>query len=214
MKQLILMIIGFAMISSTIYAQDNSTDETRNKFQFGLKAGANYANVYDSRGEEFRADGKFGFVGGLFIAIPIGKYIGFQPELLFSQKGFMASGRLLGATYELTRTSNFIDVPLLLAIKPIQSLSILVGPQFSFLMKNTDKFDNNITSFEVINEFENDNIRKNILGILAGVDVNLNHVILGARAGWDLYENNGDGTSNTPRYKNAWVQATIGFRIL
>jgi hypothetical protein len=214
MKQLILMIIGFAMISSTIYAQDNSTDETRDKFQFGLKAGANYANVYDSRGEEFRADGKFGFVGGLFIAIPIGKYIGFQPELLFSQKGFMASGRLLGATYELTRTSNFIDVPLLLAIKPIQSLSILVGPQFSFLMKNTDKFDNNITSFEVINEFENDNIRKNILGILAGVDVNLNHVILGARAGWDLYENNGDGTSNTPRYKNAWVQATIGFRIL
>jgi len=128
--------------------------------------------------------------------------------------GFMASGKLLGASYELTRTSNFIDVPLLISIKPIQTLSILVGPQFSFLMKNTDKFDNNITSFEVIKEFENDNIRKNIFGILAGVDVNLNHVVLGARAGWDLYENNGDGTSSTPRYKNAWVQATVGFRIL
>jgi opacity protein-like surface antigen len=214
MKHFFLMIIALVVMSSSIYAQDTSKEETRNKFQFGLKAGANYANVYDSKGEEFRADGKFGFVGGLFIAIPIGLHVGFQPELLFSQKGFKATGRLLGTTYELTRTSNFIDVPLLLAIKPIQTLSILVGPQFSFLMKNTDKFDNNTTSFEVIREFENDNIRKNLLGILAGVDVNLNHIVLGARAGWDLYENNGDGTSSTPRYKNAWVQATIGFRIL
>ena len=27
-------------------------------------------------------------------------------------------------------------------------------------------------------------------------------------------DNNGDGSSTNPRYKNAWVQATLGFRIL
>lgn len=126
----------------------------------------------------------------------------------------MANGKVVGATYELTRTSNFIDVPLLLAIKPIQSLSILVGPQFSYLINNRNKFDNNLTSFEVVNEFENDDLRNNILGLLVGLDINLKHVVLGTRAGWDLYENYDNGTSNTPRYKNSWVQATIGFRIL
>jgi hypothetical protein len=42
--------------------------------------------------------------------------------------------------------------------------------------------------------------------------VNLDHTVIGARAGWDLSNNNGNGTSSTPRYKNAWVQATVGYR--
>jgi len=61
MKQLILMIIAIVVLSNSINAQETTKEETRNKFQFGLKAGANYANVYDSRGEEFRADGIYGF---------------------------------------------------------------------------------------------------------------------------------------------------------
>jgi hypothetical protein len=52
------------------------------------------------------------------------------------------------------------------------------------------------------------------LGFIGGVDVNVGKVIIGARAGWDIQNNNGDGTSTNPRYKNAWTQATIGFNIL
>jgi hypothetical protein len=32
------------------------------------------------------------------------------------------------------------------------------------------------------------------------------------RGSWDLKNNNGDGTSTTPRYKNVWYQATVGYR--
>jgi hypothetical protein len=40
----------------------------------------------------------------------------------------------------------------------------------------------------------------------------LNSAVIGARVGWDLMQNNGDGSSSTIRYKNVWYQATIGFR--
>jgi hypothetical protein len=74
----ILFAIATVAIASMAMAQDGETDNREN-VKFGLKVGTNYANVYDSQTEEFKSDGKFGFVGGLFISIPIGKYIGLQP---------------------------------------------------------------------------------------------------------------------------------------
>ena len=198
-----------AFISNSVIAQDDD----RAQFQIGIKAGANYANVYDEQGSDFVADGKFGFAGGLFFTIPIVRVIGFQPEILFSQKGFKATGNLLGTNYGLTRTTNFIDIPLYLTIKPLNQLTILAGPQFSYLTRRKDVIEN-ANNVEIIQEFDNDNIRKNIFGVAAGLDINLNKVSLGTRAGWDLSTNNGDGTSQTPRYKNAWLQATLGIRLI
>lgn len=198
-------------MANYVVAQDG---DTRSQFQFGIKAGGNYANVYDEQGEDFRADGKLGFAGGAFVSIPIGNVFGIQPEFLFSQKGFKAEGQLLGSNYGLTRTTNFIDVPLYLAIKPLSVVTILVGPQFSYLMQRKDEFNSALGTAEQVEEFKNDNIRKNILGAALGVDINVSQLVVGARAGWDLSTNNGDGTSQTPRYKNAWVQATLGYRFL
>jgi len=50
--------------------------------------------------------------------------------------------------------------------------------------------------------------------MISGFDVNVKRFIFGARVGWDLFQNNEDGTTATPRYKNIWYQATIGFNIL
>ena len=61
-------------------------------------------------------------------------------------------------------------------------------------------------------EFENDNLRKNTLCFKGGVDINLKNIVLSARAGWDILKNNGSEASTTPRYKNVWYQATIGYR--
>lgn len=210
MKNLILIVAAITIFNNGV-AQDNETD-FREKFTFGLKAGLNYSNVYDSQGEDFSADPKFGLAAGIFIAIPIGKYLGIHPEALISQKGFRATGRILGNTYKFTRTTTYLDVPLFFALKPSEFITILAGPQYSYLLKQSDVFANASTSIEQETEFVNDNIRKNTLGLAVGVDINLKHIVLGARAGWDVMNNNGDGTSTTPRYKNAWYQATIGYR--
>lgn len=213
MKKLLLFLMAVGFMANYAVAQDMDND-TRSAFTFGLKAGGNFANVYDERGDDFRADGKLGFVGGVFMSIPLGDVFGIQPEILFSQKGFKATGTFLGTNYGLTRTTNFIDIPLFIAVKPIPKLTILAGPQFSYLLSQKDDIKSEAGTIEIIEEFDNDNIRKNILGGVAGVDVNVDPLVIGLRAGWDFKTNNGDGSSQTPRYKNAWVQATLGFRLL
>lgn len=212
MKKLMLIVVSLTFMANYSIAQGNRTD-FREKLQFGLKVGANYSNVYDSQGEAFNANSKFGLAAGAFLAIPITKYIGFQPEILFSQKGFQATGRILGSEYNFTRTTSYIDIPLLFSVKPSAIVTLLVGPQYSYLVHQKDVFVNAATSSQQEQEFKNDNIRKNILCFLGGADFNLNNIVLGARIGWDIQNNNGDGTVTTPRYKNVWYQATIGFRL-
>lgn len=211
MKKVILVFAFATFMFGSIFAQKSSSD-FREKLSFGVKAGINISNVYDSQGEQFNADSKLGLAAGVFVALPIGKYFGVQPEILFSQKGYKGSGSLLGSEYSYSYTSNYIDVPLLFAIKPISMITIVVGPQYSFLVKDNYTFNSAIINIDQETVFENDNIRKNTLSILGGVDFNFNRIVIGTRAGWDLQSNKGDGTSETPRYKNIWYQATIGFR--
>jgi hypothetical protein len=206
-NRMILLIVVAAAIMTNAQAQGD-----RSKLYFGLKGGVNYANVYDTEGEQFEADAKFGFVGGAFLSIPLGKVIGFQPEILFSQKGFQGTGVMFGTPYSMTRTTNYIDVPLLFSLKPVSAISLIAGPQFSYLVKQKDTFTNGAGTAEQVEAFDNDNIRRNTLCFLGGIDFNLNNLVLGTRVGWDIQSNNGDGTSTTPRYRNRWVQATLGFR--
>jgi hypothetical protein len=208
MKKTILVIAMITFMANIINAQDNKTD-LRDQLQFGLKAGANFSNVYDSKDQEFNADLKVGFAAGAFLAVPIGKYIGFQPEILFSQKGYKASGTFLTIPYELTHTTNYIDVPLLFALKPSPLVTLLAGPDYSFLVKQKDVFTSGSLTVNDEQNFEND---KSVLCFVGGIDINLEQFVLGVRAGWDLQNNNGDGTSSNPRYKNVWYQATLGFK--
>jgi hypothetical protein len=213
MKRIVLMIAAIAFIVSNSKAQEYSTpQETSTDFReqllIGLKVGMNSSNVYNVQAEQFNADFKFGFVGGAFLSIPIGEFLGIQPEVLFSQKGFKTSGSILGFSYNYSRTTYFLDIPLPIQLKPAEFLTLVAGPQYSYLIKQKDVFGD-VTMEQ---QFNNDNIRKNIFCFLGGLDLNLDHLVIGARVGWDITKNNGDGTSSNPRYKNYWYQGTVGFR--
>jgi hypothetical protein len=212
MKKALLIVTAITLLSVHANAQSGSANSTTG-VHLGLKAGLNFSNIYDSNSEEYDADGKFGAAAGAFLSIPLGSFLGIQPEVMYSQKGYRQSGSFLGSNYEFTRTSHYLDVPLLLSIKPTSVLTFQVGPQFSYLMKQKNSFKTGLGSVTNENEFDNDNIRKNTLGAVVGVDFNFDRIVFGTRAGWDLQNNNGDGTSTNPRYKNVVVQATLGFRI-
>lgn len=205
------VVMTFLAYQSNAQEQEDRTIK-QERILFGLKAGTNYSNVYDTKGEAFDAKGKIGFVAGAFLAVPLGKMIGFQPEILFSQKGFKADGDLFGTSYSLKRTTSYLDIPLLFAVKPVGFLTLLAGPQYSYLMNQKYDFVNASSSIEQEEAFINDDIRKNTLAFLAGVDVNLEHIVVGARVGWDISNNRGDGSSTTPRYRNTWIQTTLGYR--
>ncbi|MCD6013735.1 MAG: hypothetical protein K0Q79_3597 [Flavipsychrobacter sp.] len=215
MKKITLILTALSLITTAAIGQESnslSSLDYRDHLVFGLKIGANYSNVYDAKGDAFTTDPKFGMASGAFAAIPFGRYLGIQPEVLFSQKGFRASGSILGDTYEFTRTTSYIDVPLFLAFKPVEMFTLLAGPQYSFLIQQNDKYTNGPNSIVQEKQFSNNNLRKNMLCFVGGFDVNFSHIVLSARAGWDVQSNDGDGTSTNPRYKNVWYQATIGYR--
>ncbi len=202
---LILSISTFSLLSISIFAAEPV-------ISIGAKVGANLSNIYDSKSEDFQADPKLGFAGGGFISIPIGNFLGIQPELIFSQKGLRGSGRVLLSDYSFTRTTNYIDIPLLVAFKPSKFISILAGPQYSYLISQNYKFNSGSINIDQQEDFKNENIRKNTFCFTGGFDIYVNNFLFSARIGWDLKDNNGDGTSTTPRYKNTWTQATVGFR--
>jgi Outer membrane protein beta-barrel domain len=199
MKSSIFLSIVLVCLTNSIYAQ---------KIAFGVKAGANISNVYDSQTEDFDAEAKLGFAGGAFLSVPLGKFLGVQPEILLSQKGFRATGKIIAADYELTRTTNYVDVPLLVTLRPIPALSIVAGPQYSYLISQKNVFKGAGATVAQTEEFDNDNLRKNTLCFTGGLDINIEHFTVGLRGGWDFQNNNG----TTPRYKNTWLQATLGFR--
>ena len=141
MKKTLLLIVSLVLLINAGIAQE---------IHFGPKVGLNLSNVYDSEGEEFEADAKIGLAAGIFVSLPLGSLFGFHPEILFSQKGFKASGSILGSNYTFTRTLNYIDIPLLLAVKPSEMFTIVVGPQYSYLMSKKDVFKNSFLTTEQI----------------------------------------------------------------
>jgi hypothetical protein len=217
MKNLKILAIAavFFAVEPAVAQSDTHTSsrDARRKIVFGFKGGFNRSNVYDQGSRNFVADTKTGGVVGGFLCIPFGDFIGFQPELLYSQKGFKGTGVINGEFYEISRTTNHLDIPLQLQLKPFGWLSMLAGIQYSYLLSQRDELSR-YNNYEQINkEFVNDDIRKNLVGILMGGDVNFWHVVFSARVGWDIISNHGDGNSSTPQYKNYWVQGTLGYRI-
>jgi hypothetical protein len=213
MKKTIIIFTTIFTSMLNISKGQNADIDIRERLTFGLKAGVNRSNVYDAKGQDFKADPKMGFAGGAFVGIPIGRYLGFQPEVLLSQKGYQSTGTLLGSPYSDTRTTTSLDIPLQLQLKPIEILTFLVGVQYSYLLHQKDNFAFGSNSVAQDQEFKNDNARKNIFGAVIGVDLTIRHFVLSAKACWDLQNNTGDGSSYTPRYKNVWLQATVGFRL-
>lgn len=209
MFKIFFTIIATTSICLSLNAQDN---DARDRVNFGVKIGLNLSNVYDSEGEDFVAEGKAGMAFGAFATLPLGKIFAIQPEILLSQKGFQSTGNILGNSYALTRTSTFIDVPILFAFRPVGFCSFLLGPQYSYLARQKDVFGSGSNTVVRDREFSNDNIRDNLLGITGGADINLKNIVFSARLGWDIQNNKNDGSSYTPRYKNVWYQATIGYR--
>lgn len=207
-----LVLIGVMTIASIAISQKDNDEKTdyREDLRFGIKAGGNFSNVYDSKTDDFEADGKFGFAGGVALSISIGEYFGVQPEILLSQKGFKGRGTFFGSDYSFKRTTTYIDVPLQFQLKPSEYVTILAGPQYSYLIRQKDEFNSNFINSSNEEEFDNDDIRKNMLGLVTGLDITIKQFVFGARVGLDVQNNHSNGSSNTPRYKNVWFQGTVG----
>lgn len=203
----ISMILAAVLIAVAGYSQ---TSDSRESLKFGIKVGGNLSNIYDEEGKDFIAENKIGFVGGAFIAIPLGKFIGIQPEVMYSEKGFKATGKTLLGSYDFKRTLSYLDIPIQFQLKPIKEVTILVGPQFSYLLRTKNDFNGNTSTTEQ-DDINADNYKKNIFGFVIGADFNFDPLVIGVRGAWDINKSDANGDTSTPRYKNQVLQLTLGF---
>lgn len=121
-------------------------------FTFGNLTGQTVNDVFGSR---------FGIVGGIFLNLPVNETIlGFQPELLYEQRG----GKFNGSLYQL----DYLALPLLVDINfgmPVFNPDILIGPCFDDVVATEGVPDAN--HFEV--------------GAMVGLQVNLTGFFISGR---------------------------------
>ena len=192
--------------------QDASSRDARRKVVPGIKLGVNRSNVYDANGNYFSSDFKQGFAAGVYLALPINRFFGIQPEIMYQQKGFEGRSQVFGQMYVMSRTTNHIDVPVQFQLKIFKWLTFLAGPQYSFLLKHADDYSEVDATGARMSDFSNDQPSKGTFGTLIGLDLNFGHIVFSARSGWDVTDNSSDGISVAPNYKNRWIQGTVGYR--
>jgi hypothetical protein len=179
----------------------------------GAKAGVNVSNIIKTGDSNFSTDFKVGFYGGLYLDIHLIDILTFEPGIMYSQKGYKTAGSsLLGGPYDYTLRSDFIELPLLLKIKA-SGFGIHVGPQISFLTNTTEKFKQGSDSYQNSVRANNDNLRNNTIGGVIGIDIGGQTVGFSAGYALDFQKNNGDGTSQTPEYKNQVFQIGLNMKL-
>lgn len=212
MKTNLLFLSAVLVMSFSLSAQEASTNNNPEpSARIGIKGGFSAATVVKTGDANYKTDPLLGFNAGGVLILPLGRVVALQPEVLYSQKGYHAMGSGLLGDYDYGRTLNFLDIPLLLRLNLSKELGIVAGPQYSYLLSTHTNFKNGSASYQENVKNENDNIRKNIFGGVIGADLNLGeHFFLYGRYTIDFKNNNGDGTSSTPAYKNQVIQAGLG----
>ncbi len=150
------LFLGLALTAGTLaFAQETTETKTVNAsplkndvkpVRFGIKAGGNSA--YFSEQKFGMNTQKLGFHAGAFVNIPISKQFSLQPEVLYNQMGAKdvaySTEVTTGATTVKTKgeskvTMNYISVPLMLQMRPVDNFYIEAGPEFSYFINGKTK---------------------------------------------------------------------------
>jgi len=127
MKKILILIAALAI---TIGAKAQEKP-----FTYGLKAGMNLSHTTSGttkilgETQSYNASGTaIGFFASGHFNYSFGEFVGIQPELSFSMQGAKESE----GNFSSSLTFNYINIPVLFEVKPMENLSIFVGPQVGF----------------------------------------------------------------------------------
>lgn len=189
--------------------QRNNRSDDFYKVKFGIVGGANFASLVNVNNTDFTTDTKIGWNAGISLDIPIIKPLGFEGEVLYSQKGYRANT----IDGDFTQRRNFIDVPLLAKIQLAPSFNLVAGPQISFLMSTENIYRSGFkTTKEEVYTRDADGYTKSLIGGVVGVGIDLSpNVELRGRYTLDLQNNDNNGTY-APQYRNQVWQLGLGFK--
>ncbi|PKP12308.1 MAG: hypothetical protein CVU08_11170 [Bacteroidetes bacterium HGW-Bacteroidetes-3] len=190
----ILVIIMAFVLSYNINAQ--STQKAAEDSSFGIKGGYNLASVRNSDGDE--TDQRHGLHIGFFGESYLSNFLSIQTELTYSQQGY----KIENSNYRLTQKIDYINLPLMLKLYPMQVFYLEAGPQIGYAITHKEQIEtfviNNNNAYEP-NSFD--------WGLNFGVGFKSETgIILGARYHYGL----GKIYEETDDYNNV-LQLSLGF---
>ena len=128
MKKIIIITIAFFLSISA-----------SPQMKYGIKAGLNVSQLSGidmGSGQSGGSGLAYGLNAGVFANYSFSHLLGFQPEVIFSMQGGAQPKSYSSKAG--TDRFNYINVPLLLEIKPFKScLSFLAGPQFGYCVSRS-----------------------------------------------------------------------------
>lgn len=195
MKKLALVLLaGFSLVA-TANAQT---------FAFGVKAGANFANVSGSGVSGTNT--LIGFNGGVFFHLPLAHGLSLQPELSYSGEGFKQS---VSGT-DITIAENYLTIPVLLKYRFPMGLFIETGPQVGFLLSAKGKSGG--TSVDEKQYFNSSDFD---WAVGAGFHIPTTHLAVDARYAFGLSNiaNDNASTGSTGTVKNGVFQIDLMYTL-
>jgi opacity protein-like surface antigen len=209
------------------------------QIKFGVKAGLNLSSLSDVEASAMGVSVSIeetdamavGFHAGAFVNFSFGQYIGLQPELLYSMQGgkqkiSSAVSQFLPIGIPNVSTDysfSYINIPVLLDIKPFANFSILVGPQIGFnIYKSATEGNETLSGSDFDDSFEAA-LGKNALksfdfAVVGGFQYTfIDHLTIGARYNFGL--TNAVSTSvrdsgvdvDVKGWKNNVIQVSVGW---
>ncbi|HVU54049.1 MAG TPA: porin family protein [Puia sp.] len=176
MKFVLISFVLLTTATATTYAQ---------ALHLGVIGGT---NMYKVTGRSFTEKFKPAFSAGVYGEYTINRLMAIQPELLWNQvlartdqdfsQIYPGAGVADADVY-----LNYISLPVMFAFKPAPELSILLGPQYSYLVDQTSGL--------LTGDYNGkDAFKKSDLALVFGGQLNLGKVKIGARYTVGLTEDN------------------------
>jgi opacity protein-like surface antigen len=188
--------------------------------KFGVKAGLNVSQTGGGtlNSEDFNAsDMLVGFHAGAYVNFNFGPIIGLQPEVVFSMQGEKETENNISGKTHL----SYINIPVLLAIKPVPNFSIFVGPQVGInVYKGMSIGDYSVSGSTLDDALEASGIKINTVDFAAVLGVQytiINHLTIGARynfgltSAYGLTEEAKDAGASLSGAANRVIQISVGW---
>jgi hypothetical protein len=215
MKKALLIILACTTLLPVAKAQSDSTQYSlsfaNSPWTIGIQAGINITSAYSTQGEVFNVEPKVGLAVAVFADIPLGKYILLRPEVHVSQRSVQATGLLFAENYNLKRTTTYLDIPVLVAFQPTSFFKVMAGPQYSYLLKQRDRFSGE-ASQSTREEFDRDVLHTHTISAVIGFELTKKQFTFSPRLAFDLLDNRQNETNATPRYRLVYYQFMIGYK--
>jgi hypothetical protein len=178
---------------------------------YGLKGGLTISNLYIDRDELDDENSRIGMHAGLFSQFMILNTFGIQPEFIYTTKGSEAS--YTGVfNQKVDFRLNYIDIPVLFVLRPIEIIEFYAGPYMGFLINSNIKYSGVLSGED---ELDRDHFKTIDYGLAGGVALNFGHLQAGVRYNLGLQE---IADSNASRNwlgdsKNSYGQIYLGIKL-